>query len=205
MQYRRRMRLARGSVGFVALLAGSQARADGAFFEGDLGIAAPIGDDDYETAVDSSLKFGLRVGTRTGSGGLDVGIDVTPFSDDLDSAITEVDIERYRFMLGGRYEKPVGPKARLFVRAAAGIDLVRVSVSGSIFGVEFDNSETDVGIGAEISGGVLFDVGPVQLGGKLGIPFAFHFDGDDPDDPEDTDLEYTGVDLDVAFVLGVKF
>ncbi|MBA2541860.1 MAG: hypothetical protein H0V17_19605 [Deltaproteobacteria bacterium] len=186
-------------------MASSPAHADGAFFEGDVGLAVPIADDDYEASVDDSLKLGLRLGTRTGFGGLDLGIDVTPYSDDLDSGFADIDIERYRFQIGARYEKPVGAKARLFFRAAGGIDLLHYTAEGSILGVAFETSETDVGIALEVAGGVLFDVGKVQLGVKLGLPFAFHFDDDDPNDPEDADLEYTGVDLDLAFVVGVSF
>jgi hypothetical protein len=189
----------------AATMASSPAHADGAFFEGDLGLAVPIADDDYEASVDESLKLGLRLGTRTGSGGLDVGIDVTPYSDKLDNDFVDVDIERYRFMIGARYEKPVGAKARLFVRGAGGVDLIHYTAKGSFLGFDIDASETDVGIALEVAGGVLFDVGKVQLGAKLGVPFAFHFEEDDPDDAEDADLDYVGVDFDLAFVVNIPF
>ena len=189
----------------VLVMVSAPVHADGTFFEADIGLMTPLGDDDYEQNIDESLKLGVRLGTRSGPRGLDVSVDFTPANDELDNALAEVGIQRFRFMVGGRYEHPLTPKARLFVRGAAGIDLVHVTASGDIFGQAFDTSETDVGLGLEISSGVLFDVGKVQLGAKLGIPFAFHFDDDDPNDPDDVDLEYTGVDLDVAFVLNVPF
>lgn len=189
----------------VLLVMSTPARADGTFFEADVGLMTPLGDDDYEQTLDESLKLGVRLGTQSGARGFDVSIDFTPANDELDSALAEIGIQRFRFMAGGRYAHPINTKAQFFVRGAAGIDLVRVTASGSILGQDFDNSETDVGLGLEIGAGVLFDVGKVKLGAKLGIPFAFHFDDDDPDDPDDADLEYTGVDLDVAFVLNVPF
>jgi hypothetical protein len=189
---------------FAVLVSSTQARAD-AFFEGDLGLAVPIADDDYERDVDESLKLGLRLGSRSGNHAFDVGVDITPYSDNLDSDIVEVDVERYRFLFGARLERPVGPKARLFFRAAAGIDLIHYTAQGDFLGIEIDASETDIGLALEVSGGVLFQVGPIELGAKLGVPFAFHFEEDDPDDNEDADLEYTGVDLDVAFVLAARF
>lgn len=175
------------------------------FFEADLGLVAPIADDDYETRVDESVKLGIRLGSRSGDRAFDVGVDATPYNDDLDNAITDVDVERYRFTFGARWEKPLGPKAHLFVRGAAGIDLIHYTATGTVFGVDFEFSETDVGIALEVSSGVLFDVGPVEIGAKLGIPFAFHFEEDDPNDQEDADLDYVGVDLDVAFVLAARF
>lgn len=192
----------RFAIAALLVMASAPAYADGAFFEGDVGLMTPIGDDEYETNIDEGLKLGLRLGTRTGPRALDVSFDFTPINDDL---FGNVDVQRFRFMVGGRYEYPLSAKAHLFVRGAAGIDLVHVSASGQILGVEFDFSQTDVGLGLEVSGGVMFDVGKAQVGAKLGFPFAFHFDDDDPDDPDDTDLDYTGVDLDVAFVLGVRF
>ncbi len=158
------------------VMASTPAHADGTFFEADVGLMTPLGDDDYEQTIDESLKLGVRLGSRSGSRGLDVSVDFTPANDELDSAIAEVGIQRFRFMAGGRYEHPITPKARFFVRGAAGVDLVRVTASGEFLGQEFDNSETDGGLALEISSGVLFDVGKVQLGAKLGIPFAFHFD-----------------------------
>ena len=186
----------------LVLVNAPSAHADGAFFEGDIGLMTPIGDDEYEGNIDDSLKLGLRLGSRTGQRALDVSFDFTPINDDL---AIDTDIQRFRFMVGGRYEYPLSAKAHLFVRGAAGIDLVHVSASGSVFGVQFDFSQTDVGLALELAGGVMFDVGKAQVGAKLGIPFAFHFDDDDQADPDDTDLEYTGVDLDIAFVVGVKF
>lgn len=32
---------------------------------------------------------------------------------------------------------------------------------------------------------------------------AFHFDDDDPDDPDDADFDYTGIDIDLLFVVSL--
>ena len=48
----------------------------------------------------------------------------------------------------------------------------------------------------------LIALGGVLLSAQLALPIALHFDDDDPNDPEDFDLEYTGVDLDFLFAVG---
>ena len=193
----------RGAVIVGLALVSTTARADG-FIEGDVGIAVPIGDDDYDNSVDNSIKLGVRVGTATKFGGIDLSYDFTPYSDEL-SDLFDVSIQRHRFLLGARYQQPINPKARFFVRAAGGLDLIHYNVSGSFLGVDVDNSETDAGIGLEFSGGVLFDIGKLSLGAKFGIPIAFHFNEDDPNDQTDADLDYTAVDFDFAFMVHVPF
>lgn len=188
----------------VGVFATGTAHADN-FFEADLGAAVPIADDDYDNNVSNSLKLGVRLGTATKFGGLDLSIDFTPFSDDLSSDAIDVSIQRYRFMLGGRYVHPITPKARFYVRAAGGLDLIHYNVSGSIIGIDIDQSETDAGIALQFDTGVLFDLGKVSVGARLGVPLAFHFNDDDPNDPNDADLSYTGVDIDFAFTLAVPF
>lgn len=176
------------------------ARADGTFVEGDLGFAAPIGDDEYDDVVDTSIKLAARIGSRSGTKAFDVSLDFTPVSDNVNNLLIDIDFQRYRLMFGARHEHLLGPKTRLVFRGAAGIDLVRAS--GEVLGVEY--GETDVGLALEVSAGVMFDVGSkAKLGGKLGLPMAFHFDDNDPDDPDDGDFEYTGIDLDFMFVLSV--
>ncbi len=191
-----------GALG-VVVAASSVAHADGALFEADAGIAAPIGDDSYDNNVDNSFKLGARLGTNTTFGALDVGVDFTPYSDNLSSALVDVDIQRFRFLFGARWKHPIAPKVHMFVRGAVGLDLIHYHASGSIGPIAVDQSETDAGIGLEIDTGILFDVGKVQLGAKLGLPIGMHFNGDDPNDPADADLDYTAVDIDFAFVLNV--
>ncbi len=189
--------------GVAIVLASASARADG-FFEADVGVATPLEDDDYDDTVDDSIKLGLRAGTATKFGGIDVSVDFTPYNDKL-SDVFDVDIQRYRFLIGARYQHPFSPKLRMFVRAAAGLDLLHYNASGSFLGIEFDNSETDAGIGLELSGGILFDLGKASLGVKLGLPVGMHFNEDDPNDQTDTDLDYTAVDLDFAVMVNVPF
>ena len=82
----------------------------------------------------------------------------------------------------------------------AGLDLVHWSVSGSVLGIDFEDSGTDLGIAAEVAGGVAINLGSVAVGGQLGLPMAFHFEDEDDSD-NDPDLDYTGVDLDLLVTL----
>jgi hypothetical protein len=90
---------------------------------------------------------------------------------------------------------------RFVARVSAGIDIIHYSAE-SILNTE--QSETDIGPAVELGAGVLLDLHPrVSLGGWLALPIAVHFEEDDPGDPADADLEYTGIDFDIVF--GVTF
>jgi hypothetical protein len=187
----------------IVLLAPATAAAEG-FLEGFLGLAVPFEDGDYEQVTDESFKFGVRAGVLNDSRGFDLSFDYTPVNDTLDSDILnfEVDVSRFRIMAGGRFGTRLAPRVNLVARVAAGADIVRYKAT-SILG---EQSESDVGIALELNGGFMFDVtSKIALGAWLGVPFAFHFDEDDPDDNMDADLEYTGVDIDVMAVATIRF
>jgi hypothetical protein len=181
-------------LGVLALT--GRAHADGGFLEAHVGLAVPIADDDYENAVDDSLKLGVRIGAGTIERGIDLGIDYTAVNDNLSSALVDFDFSRYRFIVGGRAGSQIGKDVWLFGRLGAGVDLVRYRARGNVLGINFDQRETDAGLALEVSGGLAFRVGPVMLGAAIGVPMAFHFEQDDPGDPRDADLEYTGIDID---------
>lgn len=179
----------------------------GSFMEAVLGLAVPVAEEDYEDTVDESLKLGVRFGSGQAPGGagwpgLELSLDFTPVNPELDSATIDISIQRYRGLIGVRHRIPAG-KGALFLRAGLGADLVHVSASGSILGINFETSETDVGLAAEVGAGLMFPIGGnLYVGAHFAVPMAFHFDDDDPGDPDDTDFEYTGVDLDLLFTIG---
>lgn len=189
----------------LLLVSASEARADRGFVEPHVGIMIPVADDEYTDAADESLKLGVRIGSGSDRRALDLGIDYTPVNDELSTDIIEVDVSRFRFQIGGRFIAAAGDKARLFGRISAGLDLIRYSASGNVFGIEVDQSETDPGLAVEAQGGVLFDLGSVMLAAWVGVPMAFHFDDDDPDVADDADLEYTGIDIDLAVGVAIPF
>ena len=80
------------------------------------------------------------------------------------------------------------------MRAGAGVDVGNVSTQGTILGVEIDEGQTDLGLALEFGGGVGVELGSVYVGAQLAVPMAFHFDDNGPDDPDDYDFEYTGID-----------
>jgi hypothetical protein len=191
----------------VILAASAPAAAEPkAFVETDIGLAIPMAEENYSEDVDTSFKFGARIGTPTKFGAIDFGLDFTPFNDKINEPfLTDLDVQRFRFHVGARFLHRIAPKAELFARFGAGIDLIHYKASGNILGFAFEASETDLGIALEASAGILFDLGKVRIGGKLGLPMGFHFEEDDPDDNQDADLEYTSIDLDITFVLAVPF
>ncbi|HEU0035211.1 MAG TPA: hypothetical protein VFQ53_31515 [Kofleriaceae bacterium] len=198
------MRLAILAVPALLLIA-TEARADGLFAEVHAGIAIPVADDEYTDNADESFKLGARLGSGSATRAIDLAFDFTPVNDELSSAFATVDVSRYRIQLGGRVASKVAPNARLFGRVSAGVDLLRYHAYGSVLGVDFDQSETDAGLALEVEGGVIFDLGKVSLVAWLGVPMAFHFDDDDPNDATDADLEYTGIDLDLTAAVSIPF
>jgi hypothetical protein len=178
------------------------AAADG-YVEGVVGLAVPVADDDYDQFADESLKFGLRAGGGGGPTSLELTGDFTLVNPELEGSDTfRISAQRYRILVGARHHVPVG-KASLFVRLGAGVDIAHASASGRIFGIDFETSDTDPGLAAEVGMGVRVPIGgKAYVGGHFAVPLAFHFDEDDPAQNDDVSFDYTGVDLDVLFTIG---
>jgi len=102
------------SVSMVAVLGGvaAPALADG-YFEGVLGLASPIADDDYDNFVDGSLKLGVRAGSGAGPG----AVEFTKYADskgvkvlyitNRDAATekdTRANMEKLGFPMGGNVD-----------------------------------------------------------------------------------------------------
>jgi hypothetical protein len=180
------------------------------FGEGVVGVALPMGDDDYENAVDNSFKLGFRGGS-VGAGGLgfEIALDWTPANDDLSGEILgqtfDVDWHRFRTQVGIRGGTRVGKSKNVFVfgRAVGGMDLVYTSTTVTILGNTTDDSDTDIGLALELGGGVLVDVGAVALGFQVAVPMGFHFDEADQD--EDIDYDYSSYDIDLLATISSGF
>jgi len=176
------------------------ARADN-FAEGIIGMVAPMSDDDYDRAVDTSFKLGVRVGgmsDRDGPIGLgfELGGDWTILSSDFDTSVTDESFHRVRGLAGVRVTHALGDKGLLTARFAAGIDWVRASVSGTVLGIDFETTESDLGIALDPSIALQAQVSGALFGVQIGVPIGIH-----DDEPEDLDLDYTSVDLDILFVV----
>ncbi len=188
----------------AATTAGVQTAAADGYVEGIVGLAIPVGDDDYDGFADESLKLGMRAGGGAGPTALELALDFTPVNPEAETGLLDISVQRYRMLVAARHRVPAGP-GTVFLRAGLGVDVLHYSASRSIFGVMFEASETDPGIAAEVGGGITVPVGgKLYVGGHFALPMAFHFDDDDPMDPEDTDLEYTGYDIDLLLTIGTR-
>jgi hypothetical protein len=186
-------------------LAGTAA-ADGGYFEGVAGLSVPFGDDDWDNFSDESLKFGFRAGGGAGPAVLELSGDVSLINADdaVDNAPGDFGAQQFRLLVGARHQIKAG-NALVFFRGGAGLDVFHYSISGSVLGVDFEQSETDPGLAVEVGGGFAIAVGPkLYVGGQLAVPMGFHFDDDDPDDNNDADLEYNAYDIDLLFTLGTR-
>ena len=189
------------------VLAIPSSRADG-FGEVVVGIANPIGDSDYDNAVDTSFKLGVRAGELGKNGlGFEGALDWTPISDNYGGSVLgqslDVSWQRFRLQGGLRFGKVLGShNLMVFGRALAGVDIIHTSVSATVLGQTSSSSDTDTGLALEFGGGILVDAGPVVLGGQLAIPFGFHFDNSSTDN---VDRSYTAIDLDILFTASTSF
>ena len=190
------------TIAIATTAAAGTAAADG-YFEGVVGLAVPVADDDYDNFADESLKFGLRAGGGAGPTALELTGDFTLVNPEYEgNDLLSISAQRYRVLVGARHRVPVG-KATLFVRLGAGIDLTHATASGTILGVDYESSDTDPGIAGEVGGGMIVPLGgKLYVGGHFAVPLAFHFDEDDPNQNDDIYFDYTGVDIDLLFTIG---
>ncbi len=192
------------TIAIATTTAATPAVADG-YAEAVVGLAVPVADDDYDNYADDSLKLGLRAGGGAGPAMLELTGDFTLVNPEFEgNDLVDSSAQRYRILVGARHHVPVG-KASLFVRVGGGIDIAHARVYGSVFGVDYEYSDTDPGIAAEAGLGITVPIGgKLYVGGHLAVPMAFHFDEDDTSDDTDVFFDYTGVDLDVLFTIGTR-
>lgn len=205
MPYHRAMRRTLATALVLTALT-STAMADG-LLEASLGLAVPVGDDDYTDVLDESVKLGARFVRVSGVAGVEASLDYTYGNIDGDGQIGGLEFSawRVRALIGGRYQRTVGRRGYAFARFGAGVDVAHLAAEGTLIVIPVDQAETDLGLAMELGGGVGVDVGPVALGLSLAVPVGLHFDGDDPADDSDFDFDYTSVDVDVLAFVGVRF
>lgn len=192
------------TIAIATMTTASVAQADG-YFEGVAGLSIPVGDDDWDEFADESMKLGIRAGGGGGPTALEVSGDVTLINPDpaVENLPGDFGAQQYRVLIGARHRVKAG-NAMLFFRGAGGVDVFHYGISGDVFGVEFEQTETDPGIAAEVGGGFVVPVGNLYVGAQLAVPMAFHFDDDDPNNNEDADLEYTAYAIDLMFTIGTR-
>lgn len=186
----------------VALPA-ARAHADN-FVEVAGGIMIPVEDSDWTDYVESGPKVAARVG---GVGDNHLGallsVDWTPLNTDFTGFGPDDDVSAHRFRLqiNVATEQKVGPKLFATFRVGGGVDITRLHIETNLgpFG-STTVDDTDSGLALEAAGGLWFKIGSLQVGGEVGLPLAFHADGDD-DDFDGAD--YSSFDLDILF--GVRF
>jgi hypothetical protein len=186
------------------LLLGAHAHAAprGGFVELNLGVSIPEADEDWADAVNTSPKLGARFGVPVGRDrdvAFEVTLDLSPLDLEVDSVPgVDVDLTRFRVLAGARWQRATSRDTQWFFRAAAGLDVLRVHISGDVGPISFDDSDTDTGLVIEPGIGIVHDLGSVALGGQLALPFAFH---DDDDDGTDFDTDFTSVDIELLFTV----
>lgn len=187
----------------LAVLAiATPARAD-SFLELAGGISIPLGDDEWTNLVESSPKLALRAGAVPKQLGFVVSADWTPVNTDAGSwsvpgASGDVSAHRFRILVGPMIRHAVSNTLSVTATAGIGADIAHASAEATVLGANFESSETDVGLGFEVGGGVWFKVGGVEVGGQVAVPFGIH------DDDNDTlDFSYTSYDFEILG--GVRF
>ena len=165
------------------------------------GVSIPVSDDEWTDAVETSPKFGLRVGAVPNELGGYLSADWAPVNSDADGGFggaLDVSAHRFRLMVGPVFHHNVSNTLVVTGRAGIGADIQYVSTEVDVFGTRVEDSETDVGLGLEFGGGLWFKVGSVAVGGELGLPISMH-----DDDNENIDYNWTSIDIDLLF--GVRF
>jgi hypothetical protein len=172
------------------------------------GFAVPVSDDDWTTVAEPSPVFAVGIGAARSDGlaGM-LRIGFSPVALDNEGGafggIASADISGQRIRVLGEIglRRRIAPKVVAGFRAGAGIDLARASAEVMVLGSTTTSSDSDLGFGFEIAGGVWFDVGGAHVGAELAFPFAFHNKRGNNTDGNFT-FDYTAAD--VAIVVGVR-
>ena len=187
----------------VALLLVPQAARADSFVDIFGGVSIPLGDEQWTDTVETSPKLGLRVGAFPQNVGGYLQADWMPVNTDAEGTFpggqVDVSAHRFRLLVGGVFRHPISNTLAFQGRGGIGADIAYASYEGSFLGAQFEDSESDVGLGFEFGAGFWVRVGSMEVGGEVAFPFAIH--GDDED--MGIDYDYTSYDLDLMF--GVRF
>lgn len=172
------------------------ARAENAFILVGGGVLFPMGDGDWENVAEASPTVFVR-----GGGGrllnprarlmIEGSFEVTPISTNYeDNAIFQLDVTRFRALIGVRYEQLVSRGMLLAVRGGIGIDHLRGEVTTPLG----SGSDDDTGLALEVGIGPWFSAGSVLAGFELALPVGLH---------DDDTFDFRSTDL--ALVASVRF
>jgi len=160
----------------------------------------PLGDSNsgktgWSDMVSSSPKLGLRVGAtgESGLGGM-ITADWTPISANADNQIVDVSAHRFRILAQFVVDKPVASHLVFSGRGGLGVDIAHATAT---FG-NLSSSDTDTGLGFEFGGGLWFQVGSIDVGGEVALPFGIH-SHKAALGSNDITLDYTSYDIDLLF------
>ena len=190
------------AIGLVAaalfLLLAGPAKAD-SFVDLKGGLTPPLGDDDWNDTVESSPKLAVAVGSVPNTIGGMVSLDWTPYNTDAQADFPGADISAHRFRILANlaFMSPMKDN-KLIVsgRLGVGADIQRAHAEGQVFGIRFETTDSDVGLGFEMGGGLWVKVGGIAVGGEIAIPISSH---DQDNDNGEIDFVYTTYDFDVLF------
>jgi hypothetical protein len=184
----------------VLVAATPSAHAD-SFVDVFAGLSNPIGDDDWSDLVDSSPKFGFRVGAFPNELGGFLQADWTPVNTEAESSTfpggsSDVSAHRFRILAGGMFHHHVSNLLIVTGRAGIGVDIARASATFEFLGTRTEVDDTDAGLGLEFGGGLFFKAGGLEVGGEIAFPMGFH---DHEGGNDGIDFQYTSYDLDLMF------
>ena len=179
----------------------SAARADGYLILNG-GALLPTGDDDWVDLVEPSASFAVRGGgnrrvARNARVAFEAGLEYAPLATDFNSPLFELDVTRFRFLLGARYEQLLSRGLLLSLRGGLGLSHLRAEVSTVLGG---SDSDSDTGLALDLAAGLWFAAGPVLVGAEFGLPMGFH---SDEDSATGATLDYRMTEI--AMSAGVRF
>ncbi len=177
-------------------VAGGAARAGG-FADGEVGIASPLGDNDYDNGFDASPKIGVHIGSWLHEQdhvlmGVELGADLT-FLDGPSIANVDTSYHRVRALAGLRLAYDVSKMIRVSARMAVGADYTRFHASSTILTPE--STESNLGLAIDPSVALQLHLGGGSYGVQLGIPVGTH-----NGKGNDALVNYTSYDFDFMFV-----
>ena len=166
------------------------------------GVSIPIADSTWTDTAESSPQIGARAGAVNdkGIGGM-VQFDWTPVSLD-NSSVAGVDFAFHRFRILGDLviQRHFTPKVVVSGRVGIGLDIAHASAHTSFLNA--NSSDTDLGFGFELGGGLWYDLGDIEIGGELALPVAAHSKKGDGSDGNYS-FDYTSWDINLVF--GARF
>ncbi len=177
----------------LVVTAASSAQAS-PFIELGGGLIVPLSDSTYTDSVDPSVGLAARIG----AGGKLAGMFSFEW-DPLASNLQYVSFNRFRFLGHVVLHHAVSPTLELTGRLGAGIDLLHESTEGTILGVRFQGSDSNLGLALELGAGGWFSVGSggTQVGVELAIPIGYHTDDNTPSTADNANWDFTSVDLQI--------